>query len=104
MNATVRVSYSVASQRPGGIVNGGVFMTVADVATWLAIKTVLGMADRSVTAEMKTNFLSSARKEPVTCSATLVKVGRRPIYAVASCFGEKGNLLSHHTLTYVRPQ
>jgi hypothetical protein len=30
-------------------------------------------------------------------------MGRRRIYGVAECHGKKGNLFSHHTVTYVRP-
>src|SRR5215471_15549726 len=60
---TIDVPFQEAFERPGGIVSGQVFMAAADVAMWLAIKTKLGMTDSSVTAEMKTNFLGSARKE-----------------------------------------
>ena len=29
-------------------------------------------------------------------------MGKRRIYGVAECHSKKGNLFSHHTLTYVR--
>jgi uncharacterized protein (TIGR00369 family) len=89
-------------ERPGGIVNGLVFIAAADVAMWLAIKTRLGLADPSVTAEMKTSFLRSARKEGFRCTATVLKLGRRLIYGVAECVDGGGSLLAHHTLTYIR--
>jgi len=70
---SLEVPFQPVFERPGGIVCGQVFMAAADVAVWLAIKTRLGLADSSVTAEMKTNFLGSARKEgsdaPRRCSS-----------------------------------
>jgi hypothetical protein len=38
----------------------------------------------------------------VYCTARILKMGKRSIYGVAECHGKKGNLFSHHTLTYVR--
>src|ERR1035438_3671859 len=61
------VPFQEAFERPGGIVSGQVFMAAADVAMWLAIKTRLGLADSSVTAELKTNFLAALRKEGLGC-------------------------------------
>ena len=91
-------------ERPGGIVSGQVFMAAADVAMWLAIKTKLGLEDASVTAEMKTNFLGGARQEGFRCTAKVLKMGRRLIYGVAECTDGDGRLLTHHTVTYIRPE
>ena len=99
---SIDVPFQEAFERPGGIVSGQVFMAAADVAVWLAIKTKLGMADSSVTAEMKTNFLGSARKEGFVCAARILKVGRRLIYGTAECVDRTGKLLTHSTVTYIR--
>src|SRR5271170_5407739 len=82
---SVEVPFREEFERPGGVVSGQVFMAAADVAMWLAIKTKLGLADASVTAEMKTNFLSSVRKTDFRCTAKILKLGRRLIYGVAEC-------------------
>jgi acyl-coenzyme A thioesterase PaaI-like protein len=66
---TIDVPFRAAFERPGGIVSGQVFMAAADVAMWLAIKTKLGIGDGSVSVEMKTNFLGSARKQSFRCAA-----------------------------------
>jgi uncharacterized protein (TIGR00369 family) len=91
-------------ERPGGIVSGQVFMTAADVAMWLAIKTRLGAGDASVTAEMKTNFLSGTKRSGFLCRAKVLKFGRRLIYGVAECVDGSGRLLTHHTVTYIRSE
>jgi uncharacterized protein (TIGR00369 family) len=101
---SIDVPFQSAFERPGGIVSGQVFMAAADVAMWLAIKTKLGMADGSVTAEMKTNFLGGAKREGFRCKAKVLKLGRRLIYGVAECVDGNGRLLAHHTVTYIRAE
>src|SRR5262249_50858843 len=66
---TIEVPFQESFERPGGLVAGQVFMAAADVTMWLAIKTRLGIDDASVTVEMKTNFLGSARQESFRCTA-----------------------------------
>jgi uncharacterized protein (TIGR00369 family) len=99
---TLHVPFRKEWERPGGIVSGIVFMTAADVAMWLAIKTKSGLHDTSVTSHMQTSFLRSATKHGFLCRATVLKVGRRTTYGEASCLTTSGSLLTHHTLTYVR--
>jgi uncharacterized protein (TIGR00369 family) len=99
---SINVPFQEAFERPGGIVSGQVFMAAADVAMWLAIKTKLGLADSSVTAEMKTNFLGAAKKEGFRCTAKVLKVGRRLIYGMVECVDSTGRLLAHSTVTYIR--
>ena len=89
--------------RPGGIVNGPALMAAADCAMWMAIKARMGLEYDALTSELNTAFLAPAKDEHVYCTARILKMGRRRIYGVAECHGRKGNLFSHHTVTYVRP-
>ena len=102
-SCTLRVPHLPHFERPGGIVSGQVFMTAADVAMWLAIKTLRGIDDPSVTSHMQTHFLRSARGEGFSCTATVLSPGRRTIFGTAECLSPTGQLLAHHTLTYVTP-
>ena len=99
---SIDVPFQEAFERPGGLVSGQVFMAAGDVAMWLAIKTKLGLADPSVTVEMKTNFLGAARKEGFPCTAKVLKLGRRLIYGTAESVDRGGRLLTHSTVTYLR--
>ena len=74
----------------------------ADVAMWLAIMTLRGTAEHWVTTDMKTAFLRSARQEDVTCTARVLKPGKRSMYGTAECQGAGSGLLAHHVLTYAR--
>ena len=98
---SIRIPYNAQFDRPDGIVSGQVVMTAADVAMWLAIKTVRGIDDASVTTHMETHFFQSARQEPILCHAEILKSGRRRSFGTARCVTEAGDLLTYHTLTYV---
>ncbi len=99
----LRVPFRKAFERPGGIICGPVFMAAADVAMWLAIMTRFGKDDPSVTIDMKTAFLSWASREEFRCTARLLRMGKRLIYGIAECADKRGKLLTHHTITYLRP-
>jgi len=99
---TLELPHKPALERPGGIINGPALMAAADCAMWLAIKARIGVDNDALTSELNTAFLSPAKGEHVYCSARILKMGKRRIYGVAECHGKKGNLFSHHTLTYVR--
>src|SRR5216683_2111757 len=99
---TVRVPFRRAFERPGGVVSGDTYILAADVAFWLAIKTFAGLEDPSVTSQLNTAFLSAAKREPFLCRASVLRRGRRILYGVAECkVGDR--ILTHHTLSYMRP-
>jgi uncharacterized protein (TIGR00369 family) len=100
---TLELPHKPSLERPGGIINGPALMAAADCAMWLAIKAKLGIGFDALTSDLSTAFLAPAKGEHVYCTAEIVKLGRRRIYGVAKCHGRKGNLFTHHTLTYVRP-
>ena len=100
---TLELPHRTDLERPGGIINGPALMAAADCAMWLAIKARIGVEGDALTSELNTAFLAPAKGEHVYCTARILKMGRRRIYGVAECHGEKGNLFTHHTITYVRP-
>ena len=103
---TTEIANQPVFERPGGVVNGPVFMAAADCTMWFAIMTRLEReeAHLSVTIEMKTNFLSGGRHGPFLCTAKILKLGRRLIFGKAECVDNQGKLVAHHTLTYIRPE
>lgn len=91
--------------RPDDIISGPVLMAAADTAMWVAIVSSLGQnAPAAVTVEMKTSFLSSAKRgEDFWCTAKVLKTGSRLIFGTAECVAKEGRLLAHHSMTYIRP-
>ena len=100
---TIEVPFRVEFERPGGTVSGPVFMAAADVAIWFAVAMRRGGDGTWVTVDLKTAFLRAARREPFTCTARVLKVGPRLVYAVAECVRGDGTLLTHHTGLYAGP-
>jgi uncharacterized protein (TIGR00369 family) len=103
-DGTCRISlpFNPEFERPGGIVSGLVFVTAADVAVWLAIKTRLGFADMSVTAGMSSSFLAPLAGGVLYAEAHVTKIGRRLINATARCEDDSGRPLAQHIVTYAR--
>jgi uncharacterized protein (TIGR00369 family) len=86
--------------RPGEIVAGYVLVAAADVAVWLAIKTLLGVDDRSVTIDLHTSFLAAAASD-FNCDARIVHCGRRIVTGVATS-SDAARDLAVHTVAYAR--
>jgi len=99
---TIAMPFRRALERPGGTLNGPVFMAAADCAMWLAIKRRIGLEHDAVTSELYTAFLNAARRQTVYCTARVLKLGKRIIYGTAECHDGNGRLFTHHTVTYSR--
>jgi uncharacterized protein (TIGR00369 family) len=99
---TIKVPFSKDIERPGGIVAGPVYFACVDVAMWLAIMTKLGIEVQTVTTELNSTFLSSAKEEDVIGHATVLKLGKTQIFGTAECRTNSGKLLTYHTITYAR--
>ena len=89
-------------QRPGGVLQGGCAMTLADVTCWIAVLSLGGEDDPAVTQQMSTSFLGPARTS-LSCESHIIRPGRRVVYGSATTTGTDGTLVAHHTLTYLRP-
>lgn len=99
---TLVVPYRPESDRPGGIINGILIMGAADLVMWLAIITLRGETERWVTSDMKTAFLRSAREEDLSCTARILKPGKRFMYGIVESHGASTGLVAHHVVTYAR--
>ena len=102
-SCTLRIPFRPVLERPGGIIAGRVYMAAADVSMWLAIKARYG-DESSLTSSMVTHFVSKACRSDVLCRARMVRGGQRLIFGVAECSSDGGDLLSHHTVTYMRTE
>lgn len=98
----LKILFQIELERPGGLVSGMTLMGAGDVAMWLAIMTLRGVAETWVTTDMKTAFLRSARQEDVMCTAKVLKLGRRTAYGTAECVGARSGLLAHHVISYAK--
>ena len=98
----LKILFHIELERPGGLVSGMTLMGAGDVAMWLAIMTLRGVAETWVTTDMKTAFLRSARPEDVMCTAKVLKLGRRTAHGTAECVGARTGLLARHVISYAK--
>lgn len=76
-----------------GIVHGGVLMSLMDNAMGLLVM-LTESNEKTVTANMNTHFLASARGGTLTCSAEAIHRTGRTITLQASVLDEEGRLLA----------
>lgn len=101
--ARLLLPFQPSFERPGGVLQGGCAMTLADVAFWIAGMTVTGEELSALTLQMSSSFLRPAFLGDLRSEARILRAGRRILYGEASVLDTKGNLLTHHVLTYMRP-
>ena len=101
--ARLLLPFQAHFERPGGVLQGGCAMTLADVAFWIAGMTVTGEEPSTVTLQMSSSFLRPAILGDLRSEARILRAGKRILYGEASVTDAQGNLLTHHVLTYMRP-
>jgi len=91
--------------RPGGIVSGPVLMTLADVAIYIGIATMVGFVPMAVTNELKTNFLRPAQNQDLLARGTILKLGRKVAYGSIDLYepSDPSRMIGHATGSYVMP-
>ncbi|HVA38629.1 MAG TPA: PaaI family thioesterase [Candidatus Dormibacteraeota bacterium] len=100
---TLTAPFHEITLRPGGLVGGPVYMTLADVAVWIALMTIVGPKAMAVTSELTTSFLRGAVREDVICEARIAGIAGGLAHAHAECRNAAGTLLTRHMATYVLP-
>lgn len=60
-----------------GVVQGGIIVTLMDQALYLGVRSLLSDQQKTVTIELKVNFLAPARDGHLIAHTRVVKMGRR---------------------------
>jgi uncharacterized protein (TIGR00369 family) len=90
--------------RPGGTVSGPSLFALADVAAYAAVLSHIGPVALAVTTSLTINFLRLPQPKRLTCTARLLKLGRRLAVIEASIFqDDPDELVAHATATYSIP-
>lgn len=77
----------------GGIVQGGMLTTLADVAMAMALGTVVGMKNHS-SIDLKMNFIRPVSKGTMTAEGWLIHIGKRTAVGEAVIFSDEGKLVA----------
>ena len=103
--ALLRLRYDERWLRPGRYIMGGMLMTLADMAIYCAILSVVGLKPMTVTNELKINFLRPAVGGDVLARAEVLKAGRRIVYGEIRLYmaDNPKKLIGHATSSYIQP-
>lgn len=91
--------------RPGGTISGPAMMTLADVAIWSAVLSMLGPVALAVTTDLTFHFLKKPPPGDLLAHARTLQLGRR--LAIAECTITASNdprPLAHAVGTYALPE
>ena len=98
--AVMRLPFRREIANGAGAVHGGAIASLCDTVFYVALATVNGWEQPTVTTSLTCNFLAPARRETdLLARASVIKRGKRMIFGeVAVHAGE--TLVAHATLTY----
>ena len=84
-----------------GVLHGGVIATIADEAAWYAIDAHTPFGPRSVTTELKVNYLEPIVGSKVVARTVLLRVGKTLCVTRVDISGDKGTLAAVAIVTYM---
>ncbi len=84
----------------GGIVHGGVICSLLDTAMFRSYYLAdLEQQREAATLELKTNFLSSAKRGKLTAYGNVVNTTQRTVFVEGSVVNDKGDLVAKGSAT-----
>ena len=93
------LEFSPDLRTAGGVLHGGVLMTLADTAGAVCAFLNLPAGARTVTIESKTNFLGSVRNGTVTARARPLHIGKTTIVVETDVLDSSGRRVARTTQT-----
>jgi uncharacterized protein (TIGR00369 family) len=100
----LRLAYHPKHLRPGGTLSGPAMMTLADLALYVAVLSVVGKVPLAVTTNLAINFLRKPDKADLIAQCRLLKAGKRLCVGEVSIFSEHhAEPVAHVTGTYSVP-
>ena len=98
--AVIRINMRDDLRQPHGLLHGGVTATLIDTAMAFAVITCLEQGERASTADLNVYYLRPHREGPVTCTARVVKAGKRLFTVSGEVANEEGKLIATALSTY----
>ncbi|MFT3743841.1 MAG: PaaI family thioesterase [Pyrinomonadaceae bacterium] len=100
--AVIKIDMRDDLRHPGGILHGGVTATLIDTAMAYAVRTRVGPTDPTATIDLTVHYLRPHIDGTFTCTAKVVRAGRRIFTVSADVHNEKGDLIATAISTYTR--
>lgn len=100
--ATVTLEAREDLTRVGGILHGGVIVSLLDTAAAFAVHTLLEPGSMSVTVDLTVHFLRPVSAGRIKSHARVLRAGRRILVISVEATDPAGVLIATATTTYVR--
>lgn len=89
-------------RQPSGVLHGGVTATLIDTAMAFAVRTRLAKDEATATIDLTVHFLRPHVEGILTCTARVVRAGKRIFTVAADVENEHGKLIATAVSTYTR--
>ncbi len=89
-------------RQPSGILHGGVTATLIDTAMAFAVRTRLAIDEATATIDLTVHYLRPHITGIFTCTAKVVRAGKRIFTVSADVHNEEGKLIATAISTYTK--
>ena len=100
--ATIEIEMRDQLRQPHGLLHGGVTATLIDTAMAFAVITVLTKEEKASTVDLNVYYLRPHTEGKVSCTAKIVKAGKRLLTVSAEVANEQGKLIATALSTYTK--
>jgi uncharacterized protein (TIGR00369 family) len=100
--ATVSLEMRDDLRQPGGLLHGGVTATLIDTAMAFAVRTRVADNEHTATIDLTVHYLRPHVDGPATCTAKVVRAGKRIFTVSAEMTNSEGKLTATAISTYTR--
>ena len=100
--AVIKIDMRDDLRQPSGVLHGGVTATLIDTAMAFAVRTHLEDHEFTATIDLTVHYLRPHTAGTVTCTAKVVRAGKRIFTVSAEVENEDGKLIATALSTYTR--
>jgi len=100
--AVIKIEMRDDLRQPSGVLHGGVTATLIDTAMAFAVRTRLPKEEATATIDLTVHYLRPHVEGVVTCTARVVRAGKRIFTVSADVVNDRGKLVATGISTYTR--
>ncbi|MEP7077038.1 MAG: PaaI family thioesterase [Acidobacteriota bacterium] len=100
--AVMKIEMRDDLRQPSGVLHGGVTATLIDTAMAFAVRTRLPKEEATATIDLTVHYLRPHVEGVVTCTARVVRAGKRIFTVSADVVNDQGKLVATGISTYTR--
>ncbi|MEJ7622631.1 MAG: PaaI family thioesterase [Pyrinomonadaceae bacterium] len=100
--AVIKIEMREDLRQPSGVLHGGVTATLIDTAMAFAVRTRLPIDVATATIDLTVHYLRPHTGGTFTCTAKIVRAGKRIFTVAADVENEDGKLIATALSTYTR--